>query len=91
MKKLVLKDPSVEEFGDAFQVVKPIIHSEVKTIANGLTRACGTILEALGVEEKKLTKEQAFVMFDRFLFMSAILYAYAVKNPKEVSNGTDRK
>lgn len=91
MKKLVLKEPSVEEFGDAFKVLKPIIHSEVETIANGLTHACGTILEALGVDEKKLTKEQAFTMFDRFLFMSALLYAYAIKNPKEADNGTNRK
>lgn len=84
VKKITLKEPNVKEFGDAFLTVKPIMKNENEHINNAATHACVSITKAFGVDPDKLTKEQAFVIFDQFMFVAAFLYAYIVKNPKEV-------
>lgn len=90
VKKPDLNDPSVTEFADAFLVMSHTIHNDNEHIGNGISHSLVSICKAFGVAPDKVTKEQAFEVFDRFLYVAAYLYAYAVKNPKEVSSGTDR-
>ena len=83
VKEPVLKQPSVTEFADAFCIVKDVVHSGDDGIGDHFASACAKIGQEFLPDPDKMTKEQAFTMFDRFLFMSAILYAYVLKNPKE--------